>query len=228
MKIVKIFAAVIVLVSALVFIGCKGSTWAAKIEGEVITVDELNLLYYSQHKQLLNLSKKEIDKYANDPEATDRFPTLNKRIFLDELIKQRLVYNKAVDEGYLKNDEVRAIIRIATEGAVVQSYIKDKFKDDAGITDADVEEQYRKDRNSVYKGVPIEQAENHIRQKLVMMRLQKKTMDMVENLKEVARIEKNPEIFKKTDEPIKEEEVKKEIPSSKTDKTKSDKKTEKK
>ena len=181
-------------------ISCKDTfsgEWVAKIDGETITLDELNTLYYAQHQHLLNVTKEDIDKYAKDPDLIKRIPTLNKQFFLEELIKQRLIYNKAVKDGLLDNKEVKAVIQIAREGAVVQSYVKEKFKDDIKISDEEIEAFYTQERNKRYRGVPIDQAEKHIKQYLLSRKMQKKLMALVESLRDESVIEKNEAVLKK-------------------------------
>lgn len=206
-----VFIAFILGLSAGLLITCGNNysgEWVAKIDGDSVTSEELNTLYYAQHRHLLNITKDEIDRYSKEPDKLRQLPTLNKKLFLEELIKQRLVYNKAVKDGFLKNQELQAIIQIAKEGAVVQSYIKDKFKDELKITPEEIESEYIRNRNKLYQAVPIDQAENHIKQKLMMQKLQRSTMEFVENLKEQSRIEKNNEelnkLIGKKDEPKEE------------------------
>lgn len=197
-KILIIF--IIALLSFTISLSCKkqfSGEWVAKIEGETITIDELNSMYYAQHKHLLNITKEEVDKFSSDPDIIKRMPTLNKQFYLDELIKQRLIYNKAVKDGILDDKEIQSVIQIAKEGAVVQAYVKEKFKDDIKISDEEVEAIYAKERNKRYKGVPIDQAERHIKQYLFSRKLQAKLIQLVENLREQSRIEKNEDALKK-------------------------------
>ncbi len=203
-----------------ILISCKNTfsgEWVAKIDGETITLDELNTLYYAQHQHLLNISKEEIDKYAKDPDLIKRVPTLNKKFFLEELIKQRLIYNKAVEDGLLDQKEVKAVIQIAREGAVVQTYVKEKFKDDIKISSEEIEAFYLQERNKRYRGVPIDQAEKHIKQFLLSRKMQRKLMTLVESLRDESVIEKNEAVLKKvpsatenSDETVTEEAVEKE------------------
>lgn len=181
-------------------VSCKDSfsgEWVAKIDGETITLEELNTLYYAQHQHLLNVSKEEIDRYAQDPALLKRIPTLNRKFFLEELIKQRLIYNKAVKDGLLDQKEVKAVVQIAREGAVVQSYVKEKFKDDIKISNEEIEAFYLKERNRRYRGVPIDQAEKHIKQFLLSRKMQKKLMGLVESLRDESIIEKNETVLEK-------------------------------
>lgn len=168
----------------------SGGEWVAKINNDVITIDMLNAFYYAQQKQIYNATKAEIDKLALDPDSVDKNPTLNKAEFLENFIRQRLVYNKAVKEGMLEDPEVKAHIEMAKEAVVVAQYVKTKFKEDIEITEDEIAEAYSKNR-ARFKGVPIEQAEEYIRQNLFQQKLQMKLRELVENLKEQSIIEKN-------------------------------------
>ena len=175
------------------FFSCKKrfhGDWIAKIDGNTVTLDELNTFYYAQQKSLYNITKEEIDKLALDPAAIEKNPTLNKQEFLEQLIRQRLVYNKAVEDDILKNMEVEALAQMAKEAVVVGYYVREKFNDEIAVNDDEVEKIYSSKR-SKFKGVPIEQAELYIRQQLFQQKLQMKIRELVENLREQSRIEKN-------------------------------------
>lgn len=169
----------------------------ARYSNKKITLYELNIVYYAQHKHLLNINEDEIDKYANDPGAVIRLPALKKRVFLEELIKQKLVYFQAEQEGFLKNEQLLALINIAREGAVVQTYIKEKFKKNIKVSDVEIEKEYMKERDNKYQGLPIDQAEKHIEQRLKLKKLQEKTTQLIERLKTNAKIIINEKAFGK-------------------------------
>lgn len=179
---------------------CGKGNWIVKIDGETITIDELNDLYYAHHKNALmqmkfDITNDEIDKLASDFTFVKKLPTLNKEIFLNEVINQRIMYNKAVQAGILDNAEVKAMIKVANDTAVVQYYIREKFKNEIGVSDQEVEAFYNENRER-FKMEPIEQAEKKIRQYLSSQKLLLKMKKMVDELKDVARIERNPEYEK--------------------------------
>jgi len=182
------------------FPGCGKGEWIVKIDGEALTVQELDQLYYAHHKQILqqfkfDISNEDVDKFAADFTTMKRLPTLNKEIFLNEVINQRLMYQKAVDAGALKSPEVEAMIKVAHDTAVVQYYIREKFKNEIAVSDQEVEAFYNENRAN-FKMEPIDQAEKKIRQYLSSQKLLKKMKKMVDDLKDIARIEKNPEYEK--------------------------------
>ena len=168
--------------------------WVAKIDGDTVTIDQLEIYYYAQQKSIYNITKVEIDKLASDPASLEKNPTLNKQEFLEQLIRQRLVYKQAFEEGLLKNPEVDALIKMAEEAVVVGYYVREKFKDEISVTDEEVEKIYSQKRSN-FKGVPIEQAELYIKQQVLQQKLQLKIRELVESLREKSKIEKNASLL---------------------------------
>ncbi len=178
----------------------EDSQWVAKINGETIALSKLNSFYYAQQKSIYNkLSNEEIDKLSANYDELKKNPSLDKREFLENLIKQRLVFNKAIDDGMLKNEEVNSLIEMAKEAVVVGYYMKSKYKDQIEVTDHDVNKAYIA-QESRFKDIPIEQAKQQIKQKLTQQKLQLKLRDFVETLKEKSEIKRNLDpIIKKYD-----------------------------
>ena len=193
-RIISLAVAVTIAVFGLISCGNKsdlaGGDWVAKINDDEITINMLNAYYYAQQKQIYNVSNEEIDKLSKDPDAVEKNPTLNKEEFLENYLRQRLVYNKAVKEGMLNDTEVQAHIEMAKEAVVVAQYVKTKFKSEINISQEEIAEAYSKN-NDKFKGVPIEQAEQYIQQNLYQQRLQMKLRDLVDSLKEQSIISKN-------------------------------------
>lgn len=189
----KVITAVYIFLLSVFFIfSCKSESgeWVAKINGEKVTLDELNNSYYAQLNQIYGESKEEIDKRAADPGEVSKNPMLNKSDFLESMIKQRLVYNKAVEEGVLDNEEVMSLVETAKESIVVGYYIKEKFKDDINITEEEISKIYS-EQKSRFRGAPIGQVEQYIRQQLMQQKLQMKLREYVEFLRDEGKIEKN-------------------------------------
>ena len=123
-------------------------------------------------------------------------PTLNKQEFLEQLIRQRLVYKKAVSDGIAKDNEVEALMQMAKEAVVVGYYVREKFKNEIEPTNDEVESVYRQ-QGARFRGVPADQAETFIRQQLQQQKLQVKIREMVEALRDEKGIKKNTEFLKK-------------------------------
>ena len=198
MKLINFYSLFVLFFLIFIIVSCNkkfSGEWVAKIDRDTITLDELNTYYYAQQKSIYSISTEEIDKLAADPSSVEKNPTLNKHEFLEQLIRQRLVYNEAIKEGLLENEEVDALVQMSKEAVVVGYYVRKKFGDEISISSDDVEKVYSKQR-SKFKGVPIEQAELFIKQQLFQQKLQVKIRDLVENLKEQSRIEKNVDMMK--------------------------------
>ena len=198
MKTKFLYSVIAIMVLAMV-ISCGnqyGGKWIAKIDDETITDNELNAYYYAQMKSIYNLPKEEIDKLAQDPAQLERNPLLNKNNFLEQMIQQRLVYKKAIDDGTLKNEELKTLLDISKEGLVVQYYIREKFKNDISIAPQEVEMIYNQQR-ARFKGVPIDQAEMYIKQQLFQQKLNMKIKELVDTLRDEKKIEKNMDLLRK-------------------------------
>jgi hypothetical protein len=196
MRFMKIIIFIIVS-CGLIFNSCKKNSqkeWLAKVDGNVITVDEFNSMYYTQLSALYNKNKEEIDNLANDPAEVTKNPMLNKSEFLVQLINQRLVYNKAVKEGLLDKKDVKAFIQMTQESAVIQLYVKEKFEKDIEVTDDEIGKIYSSQKER-FKGAPIEQAEQYIRSNLIQQKLQMKVKELVDSLRDEAKIEKRQELL---------------------------------
>lgn len=172
--------------------------WLVKIDGNSISKSDFNDIYYAHHKQffqqmfgMLNVSNADIDKFAADPATMRRIPTLNKQIFLQEIINQKLIYEKADDEGYLGKSELQTLINISRETAVVQYYVREKFDKDIAVSDQEVEAFYNENR-ARFKAQPVEAAEKSIRQYLSANKLRRKMAKFVSELREASQIDRSP------------------------------------
>jgi hypothetical protein len=189
------------------FSSCGGddNKWIAKIKGDEITLGQLNAFYYAQQKSIYNdATNADIDKRAANPEEVAKNPTLDKKEFLENVIRQRLVYNKAMDDGIQKNKELEALIQMAKEAVVVGFYVKEKFKDQIEVSDQEIAKVYS-EQKARFKGAPIDQAEQYIRQQMMQQKLQVKLRDLVESLKEEGGIKRNLDILNKNQDSSKKE-----------------------
>ncbi len=192
---------VIFLFTVLINSSCSDENkWVAKIKGDEITLGELNAMYYAQQKSIYNdATNADVDKRAANPEEVAKNPTLDKKEFLENLIRQRLVYNKGTDDGIQKNKELEALIQMAKEAVVVGFYIKEKFKNQIEVSDQEIAKVYS-EQKARFKGAPVDQAEQYIRQQMMQQKLQVKLRDLVESLKEEGGIKRNLDLLGKKDE----------------------------
>lgn len=146
---------------------CKNmfGTTAAKIDGDKITIEELNKFYYVQNKMLTNIdSKEEIDKLADNP-AYANHPFLNKSNFLEHLIAQKVLYEKAMDDKSIDKDELDTLMEMVKIQTASQYYLSKKLKDKITVTDAEVEKVYTENR-SKFAGRTADEAASYIKQQI--------------------------------------------------------------
>jgi len=133
--------------------------WGVKIENETISIDEINRYYYIFNKATYNLrTNEEVDKLASDVDNLDprdsRRQYLIKSNFVDHLIAQKLVYNKAMKDPSVDRKELDAILEMAKIQTVSSFYLGQKFKDRIVVTDAEVEKFYAENKAN-FRGVPL-------------------------------------------------------------------------
>lgn len=182
-------------------LACGRSEWVAKVDGKTITLDELNTYYYAQQKSLYNLSKEKIDELAADPAQVAKNPTLNKAEFLEQLVRQMLVYNKALEDKVMKDKELEALVQMAREAVVVGYYVREKFKNEIEPAPKEIEELYMKEKGRL-QGVPAEQAEMFIKQQLQQQKLQVKIRELVESLRDEGKVQKNTKLLKEEEKKL--------------------------
>jgi hypothetical protein len=194
-----IFSTCLLAVSVLVVASCGGDSgkWIAKVGGDEIKLGAFNDMYYAQNKQVygyIDVTNEDIDKRALNPEESSRNPYLDKRNFLEATISQKLVYKKAVKDDILKDKDLVLLLDMAREQAIIQYYLLKKFKDQLTVTDQDIAKVYA-EQKARFKNVPVEQAEQYIRQNLMQQKLQMKSKELVDSLKEEGGIKRNLDLI---------------------------------
>lgn len=157
------------LIAAIItsLISCKNmfGDAAAKIDGDKITIEELNKFYYVQNKMLTNIdSKEEIDKLADNP-AYANHPFLNKANYLDHLIAQTVLFEKAMDDKSIDKDELETLLEMVKVQTAAQYFLSKKLKDKIQVTDEEVEKVYSQNK-SKFAGRTAEEASNYIKQQI--------------------------------------------------------------
>jgi hypothetical protein len=218
-----IFMAVILSVILSATISCnkfKSDNWVAKIEYDVISVDDFNKMYYTQNRIMLNLEKDEIDKMAADPSTLN--PQVQqlviKKSFLDQLVAQKVIYNKAMADESINKDELKTIMEISKLQAVSQYYMSQKLKGKISVTDQEIDKFY-KENQKYFKGVPVDDSLiGKIKQQIFMEKAKLESNEIIMNL--LAEVRINKEGFKK----YMEEQNKKQSEKPKENKPAADKK----
>jgi hypothetical protein len=194
-----IFMAVIlsVILSAISCNYFKSNNWVAKIEDDVISIDDFNKMYYTQNRIMLNVEKDEIDKMAADPSTLN--PQVQqlviKKSFLDQLVAQKVIYNKALNDESINKDELKTIMEISKLQAVSQYYMAQKLKGKITVTDQEIDKFY-KENTKYFKGVPVDDSLiGKIKQQIFMEKAKLESNEIIMNLMAEVRI--NKEGFKK-------------------------------
>lgn len=154
---------------------------AAKIDGDKITIEELNKFYYVQNKMLTNIdSKEEIDKLADNP-AYANHPFLNKANFLDHLIAQKVLYEKAMDDKSIDKDELETLLEMVKVQTAAQYFLSKKLKDKIAVTDEEVDKIYSENR-SKFAGRTADEASNYIKQQIFSQKSRQETNKYIAEL----------------------------------------------
>lgn len=154
---------------------------AATIDGDKITIEELNKFYYVQNKMLTNIdSKDEIDKLADNP-AYANHPFLNKANFLDHLIAQKVLFEKAMDDKSIDKDELETLLEMVKVQTAAQYFLSKKLKDKITVTDEEVDKIYSENR-SKFAGRTADEASNYIKQQVFAQKSRQETNKYIAEL----------------------------------------------
>jgi len=210
----KIFSLSLLTISLLVFNSCdkiNNDAWAVKIDNKKISIKEFLNFYYTQNKLLFGLEKNEdVDKMAkNASNLNPQFQQyLIKKMFLDNMIAQRLLLNKAMNDDSINKKELTTLIEISKLQTVSQYYLAKKLKKQIKITDQDIETYYNQNRRQ-FAGVPLNDAiVNKIKQMIFMQKSKIKSQEYIMTL--LAESKVNKEGFKNYMSNLNKETIKKE------------------
>ncbi len=187
------------IIAAGLFSACKkeGDEVAVVIDKKKITVNEFNRYYYMFAKMMLNMDKEDVDKMASNPEIENHpsLSLLNRNKFMDFLVSRKLLYNKAFDDDSMNRDDLKTISELSDLQFVSSYYLSVKLKDDIQVSDADVDEFYKRNMDRL-KGVPMnDEAVNWMKQQVFMEKLEMKSNQFIMDL--LAESKVNREGFRK-------------------------------
>ncbi|MBN2080545.1 MAG: hypothetical protein JW838_16370 [Spirochaetes bacterium] len=203
------------IVAAIFFSACKkeGDEVAVVIDKKKITVNEFNRYYYMFAKMMLNMDKEDVDKMAGNPEIENHpsLSLLNKNKFMDFLVSRKLLYNKAFEDDSMNRDDLKTISELSDLQFVSSYYLSVKLKDEIQVSDADVNEFYKRNIDRL-KGVPMnDEAVNWMKQQVFMEKLEIKSNQFIMDL--LAESKVNREGFRKYLTDLGKKQNKKEEPS---------------
>lgn len=177
--------------------GCSSkpeNKWVAKFGGQKIKLGELNDFYYAQFKMMFNMKKEDVDQAAKNQYYVQQNPLLDKSTFLDEMIKQRMIYKKADKEGYLKKDIVKTLIKVQEESLVTRFYLNEKLTGQINITDQELDAEH-KTLSKEMRQVPADQLDSMLRQKIMEKKFNAKVTEIVDSVKGSYNVESHPELI---------------------------------
>jgi hypothetical protein len=163
----------------------KGSTWVAKVDEKTITLDEFER-EFGVHVFSLPIIEEDKERYSGDQ--------VNKKRFLTNLINEYLIYHRAVNDGYLKREDVQALIEAVSRRAVIQLYLSEKIEPTLSeIPDEQIEAIYNQNKQ-LYAGVDIDVAQQDIRMKLLQQQYNDRLNDIIDSLMGEAKVIRNQDV----------------------------------
>jgi hypothetical protein len=163
----------------------KSDLWVAQIDEKTISLDEFER-EFSVHVFSLPIVDEDKDRYQGE-EA-------NKKRFLTNLINEYLIYNNAVENGYLKRDDIRDLINAVARRAVIQVYLSEKIEpllED--VPDEQIEAIYNQNKK-LFAGVDIDVARQQIKLQLLQKQYNDKLNELIDTLMGEAKVVRNQEV----------------------------------
>jgi hypothetical protein len=163
----------------------NASTWVAKIDDKTITVKDFEQ-EFNVHVFTLPIVDEDKERYSGDE--------TNKKRFLTNLINEYLIYHEAVEVGYLKREDVQALIEAVSRRAVIQIYLTEVIEPQLQeIPDDQIEAIYNQNKK-LYAGVDIDVARQDIRMKLLQQQYNNRLNDLIDNLMGEAKVVRNQDV----------------------------------
>jgi hypothetical protein len=165
--------------------GKDQTTWVAKINGKTISIKEFER-EFGVHVYSLPIVDEDKERYSGD--------VMNRKRFLTNLINEHLIFDKAAGEGYLKRDDVQALIEAVSRRAVIQVYLDEKIEPTLEeIPDAQIEAVYNQNKK-LYAGVDIDIARQDIRMKLLQQQYNERLNELIDSLMGEAKVVRNQDV----------------------------------
>ncbi len=160
----------------------KKKGWVAKIEGEVITIDDFNVRFEYYLKS----------KYAQQPELIPRARNSmeERKAALKDMINEKLILKEAKKMKIHEKDEVKDLIKLYTQQIVLNAYIEQNLAGDIQVGEEEVSAYYNENK-AEFRNVDPDFAQRKIRYTLMMKKYDTKIMEILDSLKNKYRIEEN-------------------------------------
>ena len=187
MKKRNLFLLLLAMLTVLPLAGCNKGPVAVQIDNEKISIPDFERFYYTQLRLGLGAdSREQVDKMASDPEMANMIP--GKKMFMDQLISQKIIYMKAMNDKSLNKEELATIIELSTMQAVSQYYLMTILKKDIEVSDAEVAAFYNANK-AQFKGTPINtQTTNMIKRQIQMEKFNSKMPEKVAAMREGCKV----------------------------------------
>jgi hypothetical protein len=163
----------------------KADLWVAQIDDKTISLDEFER-EFSVHVFSLPIVDEDKDRYEGE-EA-------NKKRFLTNLINEYLIYNDAVENGYLKRNDIKDLINAVARRAVIQVYLSEKIEpllED--VPDEQIEVIYNQNKK-LFAGMDIDVARQQIKLQLLQKQYNDKLNELIDTLMGEAKVVRNQEV----------------------------------
>jgi len=147
--------------TALCGCGAKKSDVIARVNGEVITSEELS------------------SRISKLPEKYREVIAANKKSFLDELITDKLLYKESLRRGLDKDKEVQEVIDEARKKILIARLLRDEVESKVSVSDQEVRDYYDKNQDE-FKTPEILRASH------IMVKTEKEANDIVKELSQGA------------------------------------------
>jgi len=189
MKIKHLLTILIITMLVVPQISCK-KEWAAKVDGETISMEDFNKFYYLQSKMMANVeTNEEVDKLAENP-AYANHPLLSKAGFLDHIIAQKLLYKKAMNDKSIDKDELDTVIEMIKIQTAAQYYLGKKLKDKITVSDEEVTAVYNQNK-AKFAGRTADEATAYIKQQIFTQKSRQETNKYIMELIAESKVEKD-------------------------------------
>jgi hypothetical protein len=168
--------------------------WAAKIDDEIISMEDFNKFYYLTSKMITDVeTDEEVDKLAKNP-AYENHPVLSKPGYLDHLIAQKLLYKKAIEDKTIEQKELHTLLELVKLQTVAQYYLGKKIKNKIIVTEEEVNKIYEENKEES-AGEPVDEAKSDyikkkIKQEIFTQKSKVETNKYIMNLLSESKIDK--------------------------------------
>ena len=184
----KITTLSLIILFSLTAASCKQGKTAIEIDGDKITIDEFLNYYYVQNGMLLNMTKKQITEIPEMVKANHQ--TLNKDRFMQFILSRKLLLTTALADKDVDQKELQSVIDLYKLQGVATFYLMKKLKGDIKVSEKEIEAVYNKYRKQ-FRGVPINQAEEKIKQQVFMQKCEQASAQFVQKLIAESKIKRS-------------------------------------